>query len=145
MKLFVIEDGEYSGYHVVGVFSTRLNAERILAIETGDSPQIVEWDLDPGIKELNKGLIPFEIQMDYFGEILNCASKEYYDNNDSLRVWKKTTSIFNKKNQNVSDVVTGTVWAKNKKHAIKIANEYRSAQIAQNLMTFRGVNTKGVL
>ena len=138
MKVYAIEEGNYSSYHVIGVFSTRENAERVVeAIEYG-SQDIKEWKLDPTIKEMNAGLSPFSVRMDCFGQTESCEHGDYPIYGARLSVWKKTDAPAFKKIENISDMVTGTVWAKDKQHAIKIANEYRSAQIAQNLMTFRG-------
>ena len=68
-SIWVIERGEYSDYQstwlrhyyrVVGVFSSRENAERALAEIYGSDPwgrpEISEWPLDPGIDALNEGL-----------------------------------------------------------------------------------------
>jgi hypothetical protein len=61
-SVFVIEQGSYSDYHVVGVFSTRENAETVLAALKAatesyyDTPGIAEWPLDPAIDALRAGL-----------------------------------------------------------------------------------------
>lgn len=143
MKIYVIEQGEYSDYHVVGVFSTRENAERILTIINGSEnhyykAEIAEWELDPTIKELNAGLNPYRVVMDYFGKTERCEEIEHPMYDDQLRVWGRTKAAFWEHEINVSDAVAGTVWAADEKHAIKIANEYRAQQIALNKMSYRG-------
>lgn len=60
-KVWVIEDGEYSDYHVVGVFSSRENAELVRSkLKSGD---IEEWDLDPAVDKLNAGMEKFYVHM----------------------------------------------------------------------------------
>ena len=57
MKIWVIERGEYSDYHVVGVFSTKENAELFRSRMKDDysTPTITEWEMDPGIEHINAG------------------------------------------------------------------------------------------
>ena len=58
--IWVIERGSYSDYRVLGVFSTKANAERVLAMiePDDDPPSITEWPLDPAVTELGCGAIP---------------------------------------------------------------------------------------
>lgn len=133
-KVWAIEQGEYSDYRVIGVFSSRKNAERILdKIGKGGygPPEIVEWTLDPGINEMNTGLEPYNIRIDYSGQVERCEPGTWnsYDMLTNLWSWKRTTApAF--MGQNINDAIDGVVFAKDKEHAIKIANDRRVALIA---------------
>ena len=138
--IYVIEQGSYSDYRVVGVFSTRENAEQILNMintdDGSDKATIAEWQMDPGIEELNKGLKPWNICMDYHGK-----TEQVYLHSDQwkaygLHVWARTQAP-HWQGRPISDAVSGVVWAKDEKHAVKIANEYRAQAIAENRLTVR--------
>ena len=120
-SVWAIEDGEYSSYHVVGVFTSRENAELILSkLKSGE---IVEWPLDPAVEKVNAGLSCYYVQMLRDGTVCDCCIQEFrveefdiihsYGGCDSaiagLRMW---------------------VFAKDKGHAIKIATEKRLQDIA---------------
>ena len=52
-SVWVIEEGEYSDYHVVGVYDSRESAETILAsLPDDDRPTIAEWPLNPCLDEV---------------------------------------------------------------------------------------------
>lgn len=137
--IYVIEKGCYSDYRVEGVFSTRANAERVLALinHDADSEQatIAEWHLDPGLKELKAGLSPFHINMDINGNTEQCYKSDGHKAH-GLYVWERTKAPA-WLGKSIADAVSGTVWAKDEKHAIKIANEYRAQAIAENRMSSR--------
>ena len=61
---YIIEQGSYSDYRVVGIFSTKDKAEQALEyMKSGEceEPKITERRLDPGISQLNEGLTQFQI------------------------------------------------------------------------------------
>jgi hypothetical protein len=127
-SIWVIEQGSYSDYRVVGVFSSRENARKTLALleHERDTPSIAEWPLDPMMDEVNSGLVPYTVNMDIDGNTKysgkadsECMTHGLHATNAPLRS---------------DDGVYGTVWATDEKHAIKIANEFRTGQlIAGNL------------
>ncbi len=101
-KCFIIEQGSYSDYRVVGIFTTRENAERGLAYiqnaDHYDEPTIDERELDPAIDGLNQGLTQFRV---HIGEhktecriITGLDEDEYHWNNpdqtSSYPVWART-------------------------------------------------------
>ena len=113
MKCWIIEDGEYSDYHIVGIFSTRENAEtalKFMQTRRGfNEATICEFPLDPGILELNQGLCLFSVRFtkDKIDvELSNTIDTESYH-------WNCGSLYY--------------VWAKSPEHAIKIAAE-RDAQ-----------------
>jgi hypothetical protein len=139
--VWMIEDGEYSDYHVVGVFSSREKAKKICDIINGPPDEdgylfkdatIRKVSLDPAIHELNEGLNIFHVCMDHSGNIERCSlgKIDSYDVSGSgLRVWERTKAPAYR-DKKVSDAINGSVWAKDKDHAIKITNEYRAQSIA---------------
>jgi hypothetical protein len=145
MKIWIIERGEYSDYRVMGIFSTREKAEQMLAVVNGSEDDdsyykatIAERELDPCVDKINAGLKAYEITMNYNGDTERITPILLYDLSDGLQVWKRTQAMaWNGKP--IADAICGTVWATDEKHAVKIANEFRSRMIAENKMTIREV------
>jgi hypothetical protein len=143
-KIWVIEQGCYSDYGVVGVFSTEENAQRVATLinseaDVYDKAEVACWDLDPGIKEMNAGKKLYRVGMDYDGTVSRCeVDNSPYSSGEKtgMGVWKKTEAPF-WRGRPIADAVTGRVWAKSDKQAIKIANEYRAQAIADGRMQKR--------
>lgn len=53
MTLYVVTEGEYSDYHIVGIYSTKEQAEKIKKYRSGlyEYPDIEEWELNGYIPE----------------------------------------------------------------------------------------------
>jgi hypothetical protein len=119
--VWVIEDGAYSDYRVVGVFSSRENAELILGqLESGE---IAEWPLDPAVDKVNAGLSKFCVHMLRDGTIRQsgptefaAAEAEYLNIHPNGHPSTKGLRLY--------------IFAEDEKHAIKIANEKRAMFIA---------------
>lgn len=127
--IWVVEEGEYSDYHVVGAFSSEANANQIADLVGGD---VAEWKIDPNIAELNKGLRIYSIQMQKDGTIDSCEKVDmssYALTSISVVMWRRSQAPAYI-GKNVDDVMTATVWAKDRKHAIKIVNEHRAEFVA---------------
>jgi hypothetical protein len=126
VKVWAIEEGEYSDYHVVGVFSTRENAELILS-KYNASPyhhaEISEWDLDPAIEQLNAGLSRFYVQ------ILRDGTVREVREDFGIEEWE-TINLDDSRAQDGCKGYRIYVFAKDEQHAIKIANEKRLQYIA---------------
>jgi len=138
-KIWVIESGCYSDYSVDGVFSTKENAEKMLAAWKGDydycEMSISEWEMDPHLDEMKSGLIVYYVQMDYDGTTKKINAEEAPPTycGVGFGVWSRTKAPA-WKGRPITDMVTGYVWANDEKHAIKIANEFRTRAIANNEM-----------
>jgi hypothetical protein len=135
-KVWVIEQGEYSDYRVVGVFSSYENAKLIADAINGydgssDDAEIREWDMDPAVSEIRKGLKRYFIHMERNGDVVRCdpQSVSTYSLVNKFYVWRRSTAPAYI-GQNKSDLLDATVWARDGKHAVKIANEKRSQMIA---------------
>lgn len=136
MKVYAIENGEYSDYHIVGVFSTRENAEYACQ-HLRDGGQVVEWELDPHIDDLHAGYVPFLVQMLKDGTVERTEQKEResftFSNEDIFGVkgiWRRTEAPAYRGDPNVQDCLLLHIWAKDLQHAIKICNEKRAQLIA---------------
>jgi hypothetical protein len=134
-RIWVIEKGSYSDYRVVGVYTTKAKAERVAeAINAGDNfdaATVAEWPLDPGFDAINQGRKPFSITMLRDGEVerINKVEVSYYNIGDKYSLWKRTEADAYK-GKGIPDALSATVWARNEKHAIKIASEHRAQMIA---------------
>ena len=139
-KIWVIEDGDYSDYKVVGVYSTRENAETALAAmavtRTYNPPTIEEWKMDPGIEEMYAGLSRISVSMKRDGSTIEVqhvtAIEESFEDFPGGPY---------EPGRYAKDYVPGekriryTVWARDEQHAVKIANEYRAQAIAAGEMS----------
>ena len=135
-RIWVIEQGSYSDYRVVGVFSSKVNAEVVkgkLSVSFGEEPTIAEWTLDPAVDEINAGLTVWLGAMLRDGTVEQCVPWEIngYDLNEDLRIWERASAPAYK-GQGIQDCLHGKVWAKDAEHAIKIFNEKRVQLIASN-------------
>lgn len=135
-SIWVIEQGCYSDYHVVGVFSSKENAETIVAAlnkdrEWGDPATVEEWPLDPAVKDLNKGHFRYRVLMRRDGTVESVDQQEIsaYHLAGQVTVWERSTAPAYA-GKNIPDVLDATVWASSPKHAVKIANEKRTQMIA---------------
>ncbi len=133
-SVWVIEEGSYSDYSVVGVFSSKENAELVLESLDSCDAAISEWELDPSVDNLRVGLSLFRVLMLRDGTTELCEKKNLtgYDvgQKNIPHIWERTKA-FHYKGKNIPDVLDTTVWAKDEKHAIKIANEQRTRMIAE--------------
>lgn len=138
-KVFVVEQGEYSDYRVVGVFSSMENAQLIAdAINTSDDGYIsggatvAEWSLDPAVNELRQGFAPFVVTMREDGAVEKCARWAVcgYELTGYVRMWRRTKAPAYRGNPDAPDVLSALIWARDEKHAVKIANEHRTRMIA---------------
>ena len=146
-KVYTVECGEYSSYHVIGVYSTREKAEQVAAAHrqskrNSDEAFVVERRLDPSIEELNQGLAPYLIEMSKDGLVLRSKQErlDYLLGEEPRH--RITSCVWIWKGAEGSDeelieqlVLRSEVWAKDEKHAITIVTEVRTRLIAETLWT----------
>lgn len=127
-KVWIIEDGDYSDYHIIGIFSSKENANMIREKTGGE---VREWFLDPCVKEINKDYRQYHIYMLKNGDVETIKSMDFnsYWLEGKTYVWERSKAPAYQ-GKNIEDVLDSIVWAKNEKHAIKIVNEKRGQMIA---------------
>ena len=129
-KIFALEDGSYSDYHVIGIYTTLERAEIVRQKVGGD---ISEWQLDPGWAEINAGLSRWIVHMlrDGTTERAWTAWMSGYDidGGSVASVWDRPNAPAYR-GKGIPACLMCNVWARNKKHAVKIANEKRVQMIA---------------
>jgi hypothetical protein len=116
-KCWIIEQGSYSDYRVVGIFTTLAYAEQALAYmntkEQWDTPEIAERVLNPAVTELNEGLKQYTVT--FCDEDVVCKPNIGLDYDvDSQRI----------RNGNIC--YRFHLWARDPNGAIKIGAERRA-------------------
>lgn len=118
-KIWSVEEGEYSSYGIVAVFSTRENAEIALAFYNKGKDVsyrqawIEERELDPSIENIRAGLLLYCVSFFAKSGVRSSLRTEHIEN-DSLDSHGKYGSNY-------------YVWSKDELSAVKIAAE-RHAQ-----------------
>jgi hypothetical protein len=140
ITVWVVEQGEYSDYRVVGVFSLKENAQQIAdAInaprENGygsGGATVAEWPLDPAVHELRHGFTPFLVDMREDGTVERCERWEVsgYELAGYVRMWRRTQAPAFRGNPDKPDILQTLIWAMDAQHAVKITNEHRTRMIA---------------
>ena len=132
-KIYAVNAGSYSDYRVIALFSTTELAEEFMAAVSADYNTLEEFDLDPKTVDLIKrGYSLWYVCMLRNGdtEVATKYSMDAYSVSDvSHRIWRRT-EIPAYKGKDLPDCLVSTMLAKDKNHAIKIANELRVQMIA---------------
>jgi hypothetical protein len=134
-NVWVIEQGEYSDYRVVGVYTTEENAQKVCdLLNDGDeysTASVAEWPLDPTITELNQGMTFWHVAMLKNGdtERVEQVGIQSYRLNSEFNLWRRSKAPLYQM-RNMPDVLQAWVWAGDAQHAVKIANEKRAEWIA---------------
>ena len=119
-SVFVVTEGEYSDYHICGVYSSMEKATAAQEYHNADNVQ--EWDLDDDACN-PRGLHLWAVVMLPDRSIDYCARKP--DNKDRYLTdgmkWREPDRS-----------VRFIHWATDRKHAVKIANEKMNILIATN-------------
>jgi hypothetical protein len=135
-KVWIIEQGSYSDYRVVGIFSTEQKAQQVCdwinSRQTyGDKAEVTWRCLDPAIELLNSGLSQWRVQMLRDGSTERVEQQDdTYDLEGSAHIWDRPRAPFYAGKGGVQAALVAKVWARDSDHAIKIANERRVQMIA---------------
>ncbi len=120
MKIYTLEDGEYSDYNIEAMFSTKKKAEEYQVwrnSHTSKGPgEIKVWNVDETNEYYNKKYSAYVIRF----VKLTSEVKEIR----LADVGVDTGFI------DVRDNFIAYIWARDEKHAVKIANERRAQHIA---------------
>lgn len=124
-KVFMVTDGSYSDYRVLGIYSTKAKAEKAKVLFNADN-EIDTIDLDV-VPKTPRGMLKWVVEMDRNGNV----HVVYRENCE-----RPTNPVFVYKHFG-SDVtyLRATLWAKDEEHAVKIVNEWRTRIVANNLWT----------
>ena len=136
VKAYVLTEGEYSDYHIVGVYSTKENAEAVkrwIVAEDDDSYiasliDIEEYELDPGVDAIRQGLNAYRTQMSWDGTTDGVYRVDADYDRESFIGSKIEANWWG---------VSGQVFARDEQHAVKIVNEKRAQMIAAGMLPQR--------
>lgn len=130
--IWVLHGGAYSDYRVSGVFSSRRNANLAKKALHDHECDVDEWRLDPGVDDLNKGYTRFRVVMLRDGTTEESGPASYvFELEPNVWLWERTKAPAYK-GKGIPDALVAEVYAKDVKHAIKIANEHRTRMVAAN-------------
>ena len=129
--VWAVEDGSYSDYHVVGVFSTKANAEMISDLVKADGG-VVEWEIDPAVADIRRGHILWSVLMLRDGTTEKVERKDpgTFDLQREYSVWRRSKAPAYA-GSGVPDVLQAQVWARTERQAVKAVNEIRIQMIAE--------------
>ena len=121
MKVYLVTEGDHSDYHVCCVCSTLDKARRAKAIYAADDIEELELDKWP---EVPKGKLRYSVVMDKEGNTAGAShisAEGAWNMEEILPVpcFRKSSYRF-------------TMFARDEKHAVKIANDRRAQMIANN-------------
>jgi hypothetical protein len=126
MKVYLATSGQYSDYHVIGVFSDKKLAERFAIVygDRDDPNEPEEFDIDEYKSELELGLTRWDIlwRSKAFMSKYNYSYPEW----DCYRTTDEIESHWSKE----GDAWHAVVLAKSKEAALKIASEMKARSIA---------------
>jgi len=125
MKVYVLTVGEYSDVYVYGVFSSEEIAKRYANALDGFCE---EFELDGQfIEPINRGYLYWHVAILASGNI-DVRVGDNISNNPKNKLWIK-----GKKPSGMGEWMIFDLWAKDKQHAVKIANDIRARCIAEGL------------
>ena len=122
-KVYMVTDGSYSDYMVLGIYSTKAKAERAKVLFNADNDvDPIEMDVTPRVPP---GMLKWLVKMDRNGNTKGVYRENCEYTASHASVWKSYDSD--------EAYMQARVWAKDEEHAVKIANEWRTRIVANNL------------
>jgi hypothetical protein len=119
--VYLVTDGDYSDYHLLGVYSTRRLANVARVRYAASNIEEYEFDAMP---EAPPGLLPWDVLMDIHGDCHAPYHGAQAKRTSCEEFTERTVSYYDEVHLKFS------VWATDARHAIKIANEQRAQLIA---------------
>jgi len=128
--VYILTEGDYSDYHIIGVYSTRELAQE--AADAGFVRVSVYSDYDIEEHNLDENSPPFgmkcwRVRMLRNGDTLGDVERGDIGGHGSMSDYIILTS-----RRKLTDEAYFFMWARDEKHAVKIANERRAQLIANN-------------
>lgn len=130
MKVYVVTRGSYSDYRIVGVFSSRKAAKDYANARDDhgwDEYEVNALEMPP------KGMKSYRVVMDRHGNVPTNPSRypdqpyievQANEPEDAWDVWDEKRGLF-----------FADMWARDKEHAVKIANERRTVALSSPTTT----------
>lgn len=135
-EVYIVSSGDYSNYSVRGVFSSMEKAERWMKTCGGSFNEVEEMELDEGYSEIDRGLALFSVRICKSGDVISVGSGGYPSLVKPIDCWTARETFYEGfKNREViyepkDHRATVYVWATDKAHAVKVANEKRIQALA---------------
>lgn len=125
MKIYIVSDGDYSDYHIIGIYSTREKAEYAKNLYLAKN-KIRETTLDY-LPEHPNGCLPWFVRMDSEGNVKNSGRED-----PNIISGCKWGAYYLKDKGGAKELeFFFKMWATDEEHAIKIASEYRRRLLAE--------------
>lgn len=120
--IYVVTEGEYSDYHVIGIYDDQELAQMV--VDASKYAEIEVRPLNPGADQLRQYLRMFGVSMDANGDRAR-ADLEHGVVEEEFTMFRKPPAF-----RNPPTHLFGRCWARDKPHAIKIINEKRLIALA---------------
>src|SRR5690606_19261207 len=125
-KIYAVNQGSYSDYRIVALFTTlNLAKEFMGAVEGSDYNEVEEYELNPKTADLvRRGYAPWKVHMlrDGTTERLNREDVDSYQvSSIGHAIWRRSEAPMYR-GKGIPDCLVSTVWAKTENQALKIAN-----------------------
>lgn len=125
-QVWTVWIGEYSDRRLISVCTTEERAKLVASNVKGEyfneEADIRNMPLDRYVSELEQGLKPYFVRMEYDGK----SDIEELDLSDSCRInMMPQLRLFRN-----DEFIEGTIWSKEPRGAIKVMNEHRVHMIA---------------
>lgn len=135
MKIYVVTQGEYSDYHIIGVFLDKAKADALAAHNKShyDTMTVEEYDTaDTPWEQMTKaGGLPFHVYIDIeSGTVRSVELKTHmlFEPTDNIRTTEQL-------DYTGKVLFINNIMARDEQHAVKIANERRIAYKLNNQAT----------
>ena len=130
-EVYVVTQGEYSDYHIVGIYDDADLAARLIEgmKDRFYHVELKTFTLNPGADSLRQGLIPFHVVMKRNGNEATASPdkdfKPYFKLGESEAYARREGRDPSRYHD-----VNALCWARDEQHAIKIINEKRLMALA---------------
>ena len=118
MTIYLVSDGEYSDYSILGLYSTKEKAEEARALYAAE--RIEEWEVDV-LPPHPPGELRWIVHVHDSGDVVSVEPQTAEDKYVAFESFRKYWEP--------KDARILTLWARDKEHAIKIASEKRREMI----------------
>lgn len=128
-KIYLVSEGEYSDYHYVAAFSTKEKAKKFQTLfgPYGVNEEIEVMEIDRFEKQLTSNKQRWNVRMKKDGNVESClVTLDCFDKLQRSLGWKVWICSDGR------EWIDVFCWARNERHAIKIANDLRCKLIALN-------------